>query len=214
MAASLTELLEVIKKSGLPIGDRLTKTQDEINAESTLRSGVAGMYQPQIASLDEEKKQKIQTLANVDKQFSQLFGQGGKYALRNPMDVERLTTGGHNLALSDFSRVATKKENLLKQFESDVTAATTLYGKVDPLKSEGGGGSMADLQYVMDTYGIQLPNITSGDSEWEIDNTGGDWEIDSGQGEKVLPEKPSDIIKETKTKKKLFEPVTLRSNYR
>lgn len=215
MAVSLTELLDVIKKSGLPLGERLTKTQKDIDNEQLLRGGVQDIYQPQFDQLDEEKKGKIQALANVDKQFSSMFGKGGKYALENPMNTESLTAQGQNIALSDFSRVATKKNDLLKAFEKDVADAVTLYGKVDPLKSEGDGTSLADFEYLRDTYGINVPGIeTLPESEWEVSDLGGEWEIDSSGDLKVLPEKPNGIIKEETPKKKLFEPVTLKSNYK
>lgn len=212
MGATITELLDVIKKSGLPIGERLTKTQNEINSENTLRSGVSSIYAPQISKLDEEKKQKIQQLANVDKQFAGIFGKGGKYEMMNPMDTERLTAGGQNIALSDFSRVAAKKNDLLKAFEGDVASAVSLYGKVSPLKSEG-QGSLADYEYLRDNYGINLPGLeVLPQSDWEVADLGGDWEIDPSGDLKTPPEKPNDIIEEPR--KKLFEPVTLKSNFK
>lgn len=214
MAVSLTELLDVIKKSGLPLGERLTKTQTDIDNEQLLRGGVQDIYQPQFDQLDEEKKGKIQALANVDKQFSAMFGKGGKYALENPMNTEALTTQGQNIAFSDFSNTIKKKNDLLSTFEKDVANAVTLYGKVDPLKSEGDGTSLADFEYLRDTYGISVPGIeTLPESEWEVSDLGGEWEIDSSGDLKTLPEKPNDIIEE-KPKKKLFEPVTLKSNFK
>ncbi len=176
MGVSINELLDVIKKSGLPIGDKLTKTTNQLANEDTLRSGVQGLYQPQINQLDDEKKQKIQQLANVDRQFAQLFGQGGKYQLRNPMDTEALTSGGQNIALSDFNRVATQKENLLKTFENDVTRATTLYGKIDPTSAENVG--LGDLAYIKSQYGIDVPGLdNTKESDWEVDVPDTEWEI-------------------------------------
>lgn len=139
MAASIEELLNVIRKTGLPMGERLTKNQAELRAEDSLRQGIQSIYQPQINTLDEEKKQKIQALANVDKEFSALFGKGGKYALANPMDTERLTAGGQGIRLNDFMGSAQRKENLMGAFEKDVTKATSLYDQIKPLKSEGEG---------------------------------------------------------------------------
>lgn len=181
MAASITELLDVIKKSGLPIGKRLGDVQGELQANDMLRAGIGSMYQPQIAELDEEKKQKIQKLANVDREFSSLFGKGGKYALNNPMDAEALTAGGQSLRLTDFMSTAQKKQSLLEAFESDVAKASTLYGQVKPLKSEGESG-LADYTYLQDTYGIKIPGLTSPEeSDWKIEIPDTDWQID-GQG--------------------------------
>lgn len=193
MGVSINELLQVIKESGLPIGDKITKTRQQLAQEETLRSGVQGLYQSQLTEIDDEKKRKLETLANVDKQFSQIFGQGGKYQLKNPMAVEELTSGGQNLALNQFATTAEKQKNLLKEFESDVAKATSLYGKIDP----SGTGSIADLEYISQNYGIELPNIDTGDSDWEIQNIdNSDWEI-SGEV-KQPPIKGSDIIKENK----------------
>lgn len=194
MAVSITELLDVIKKTGLPIGEKLTKTQQDIDNENVIRSGVQGLYDPSLNQLDADKKAKIETLAGVDGKFSQLFGQGGKYQLRNPMDVERLTSGGQDIALSDFMRTAQSKNDLLKEFEKDVASATSLYGQIDPNKGEGSG--LGDLQYIHDTYGIDLPGIDVEDSEWEITNTGDlEWEV---VGDKKLP--GADIIDKPQNK--------------
>lgn len=181
MGASITELLDVIKKSGLPIGKRLNDVNADISADSTLRSGIGAMYEPQIAQLDEEKKQKIQRLANVDKEFSAIFGKGGKYALENPMATESLTAGGQSLRLNDFMTTAQKKQSLLEAFESDVAKASTLYGQVKPLKSEGESG-LADYSYLQSEYGIEIPGLTQpNESDWTIEMPDTDWQID-GEG--------------------------------
>lgn len=147
MAIGITELLDVIKKSGLPIGDKLTKTQNELAAEDQIRSGIMPAYAGQFGQLDEEKKQKIQALANVDRQFSQLFGQGGKYALRNPMDVEQLTAGGQDIRMSDFNTTVAKQDSLLKAFEGDVSRGISLYDKIKP--SAGGIDDSAALEAIL-----------------------------------------------------------------
>lgn len=179
MGVSITEILDVIKKSGLPIGDRLTKTQAELGAEDSIRAGITPLYSGQLGQVDAEKQKKIQMLAGVDKEFSGLFGKGGKYALNNPMDAEQLTAGGQQIRLSDFMSSAQQKQDLLKSLESDVSKATSLYDQVKPSTSEGADSvALADLKYINDTYGLGLPGMDT-QSDWEIDTPDTDWEIDS-----------------------------------
>lgn len=176
LGASITELLDVIKKTGLPIGKRLNDVNADISADSTLRSGIGAMYEPQIAQLDEEKKQKIQRLANVDKEFSAIFGKGGKYALENPMATESLTAGGQSLRLNDFMTTAQKKQSLLEAFESDVAKASTLYGQVKPLKSEG-ESDLSDYAYLQSKYGLEILGLMPPEkSDWEVFDP--EWVID------------------------------------
>jgi hypothetical protein len=183
MGVAINELLDVIKKSGLPLGDKLYKTEKELGAEDVLRTNLQKIYQPQMDTLDQEKKKKIQALANVDRQFSQLFGQGGKYQLRNPMDAEQLTQGGHKFALSDLAGTAEKESNLMSVFEKDISKANSLYEKVNPTASGSGDGDwFSKVGLTLDKNGnvVFKTDVNVPESDWEIDNVtpdDGEWEL-------------------------------------
>jgi hypothetical protein len=174
MGVSITELLDVIKKSGLPLGENLQKKETQLTAEDLLRQKLTGIYEPQFSALDTEKKKKIENLANVDRQMSQIFGAGGKYQLRNPADAEGLTNTRFNTSLSDFNTTVDKQNNLLGVFEQDVAKANTLYSAVKPTASEG-----IDDSNLLKKYGINLedwnPNKVADSPDWEIVPM--DWEI-------------------------------------
>lgn len=192
MSISVTELLNVIKKSGLPLGEKLEQKQKQITSEDTLRQGIYPMFSEQIGKLDEEKKQKIQALANVDKQFSGLFGKGGKYELRNPAQMESLTAGGQNILMQDFSRVAQTKESLLSTFEKAVSKASALYESIKP--TEKSGGILDDLDKLT-SYGINFkalrPPLESFDDDRPSLN------IFEEEDTPTSPLKGTDIIKST-----------------
>jgi hypothetical protein len=203
---TLKELNDIISKTGLPDIDQSKYNESSAYIQGQVRPYIQSKYAPQLSKLDEDKKAKVEALANVDKQMSSIFGKGGKYELMNPMATESLATGLHNIRLEDFNRTAGEMSDLQKSIEGEVGDYASMYNALLPNK---GTGSASGWDMITDIFpNLRMDengNVVFGDDAggWVIENN--DWELMPEQGgevsstEWVNPNKKltgTDIIKE------------------
>lgn len=150
---SLQSFMQAIEKAGLPQGDPKAMRQAQNLARFPVSEAVYGS-DTRTPGLVDERAQKIQKLAEMDKRLTSLYGEGGQFQSENPFNKESALNTlygveGQNIGATDQEIAQTQKDlesevNDTLQFYSDLITEAT-----NAQKGSGSSTGGLDIEQIL-----------------------------------------------------------------
>lgn len=134
---SISELTDVLKKSGLPFGDSEMMGQIAPFAKESIQQEV-GSRETIIPERKKAYLDKIAKIAEMDKRLAGVYGDpSSKLFIENPMDRENALTGAEDVGFKELVGIERKIEERKQTVDDIVDEALGLYKSLTTLQKQG-----------------------------------------------------------------------------
>jgi len=125
---SIEELQRAMENAGVAVGDPRAMGAEQPRFNAYIQQQIEDRYADRLGKLDEEKKQKIQQLAEVDRTLTKLYRDpSSKFYVPNVGAVEQLRGRAQDVGVSNVGLTAGAIEQTQQQIEDEIKASQTLY---------------------------------------------------------------------------------------